>query len=274
MPCRASCCLLLVVALLGPGAREATGRPTRRGEAFTFRLRLGPIESGRARLAIAPPVPGPQGRQIHIVGEAEAVGLARVLTGLHDDYRLVLDADTLALRRLSLIEQGLRERTVTAEFHGPEADIQVQRPGDQRRITSRLPAPVRDPVAAFLVLRAARLADGDRLDLLVLDGTVLYEGHVEVVGRELLHAGGSQWPAIRLRCWGRRLQADGRPTDRPPREATLWLSDDRLRLPLRLQGETDLGLAQVELTSHEPPRRPLPPPRQLPGVQQRGPGLP
>lgn len=266
--------LLPLAALLITGAREAAGRPARRGEAFTFRLRLGPIESGRARLAIAPPVSGPEGRQIHVVGEAEAVGLARVLTGLRNNYRLVLDADTLALRRLSLVEHGLRERTVTAEFRGPEADIQVQRSGDQRHITSRLPTLVRDPVAAFLVFRAARLSDGYHLDLLVLDGAALYEGHVEVAGREPLHDGSTDRPAIRLRCWGRRLHTDGRPMDQPPREAALWLSDDALRLPLRLQVETDLGLAQVDLTSHEPPRRPLPLPRQLPGVQQKGQGSP
>lgn len=266
-----SAALLGLWLFLGPSPSPAAGgaRPAapRQGEAFTFSLRLGPIEGGRARLAITPP--GERGRErlVTVLGQAEAVGLARVFTQLRDDYRIVIDADTLMPRRMEIVETGLRERTVRADFAGERTVIQLS---SRARGESRLSGPrygqARDPVAAFLVMRAAPLRDGDRLDLVVLDGAALYDGHVDVVGREGLTIDGRERAAIRIRCTGRRI--DGKVLGKP-REATLWLSDDAARVPLRLVGETDLGEARVELTSHEAPRRPLPPPRRLPGVTER-----
>lgn len=258
---------------LGRGRGLARGAE-RRGEAFTFSLKLGTIEGGRARLAIAPPILKSGERMIHVVGEAEAVGLARVVTGLHDDYRLVLDADTLLPRRIELVETGLRSRKVIADLQGTRLSLDVTRADAQRRLQKVLPAEPRDPVAALLVMRAQPLRDGDRLEFLVIDGSSLYQGWVEVAGREPLQTAMGTRRAIRLRCRGRRVSSEGVVVpDRPVREATLWLSDDALRVPLRLQGETDLGLAQIELTSHEAPRRALPAPPRLPGVKAIARGL-
>src|SRR3569832_2296720 len=68
------------------GSTPAPARPAvpRLGEAFTFSLKfLGLFDAGRARLAIAPPVKVGTGWQINAVGEAEALGLAKAITGLH-----------------------------------------------------------------------------------------------------------------------------------------------------------------------------------------------
>ena len=71
----------------------------RQGDAFTFSLKfLGSIDAGRARFAVSPPMQSPAGPIIQVVAEAEAMGLAKLLTGLHEDYRLVLDATTLLPR--------------------------------------------------------------------------------------------------------------------------------------------------------------------------------
>lgn len=258
---------------LGTGRRPAQGAE-RRGEAFTFSLKLGSIEGGRARLAIAPPLSRGGERMIHVIGEAEAVGLARVVTGLHDDYRLVLDADTLLPRRIEIVETGLRSRKVIVEMMGTRLSLDVTKADSQQRLQKVLPAEPRDPVAALLVMRAQPLRDGDRLEFLVLDGAALYQGWVEVAGREPLRTALGTRRAIRLHCRGRRVSPEGVVVaDRPVREATLWLSDDALRVPLRMQGETDLGLAQVELTSHEAPRRAWPAPPRLPGVKAIARGL-
>jgi hypothetical protein len=90
-----------------------------------------------------------------------------------------------------------------------------------------------------------------------------------VVGREPLTTELGSYSAIRLLCRGERVDAQGRKLGRPVRQATLWLTDDPLRLPLRVEAQTDLGTGEFVLTSYEPARRPLLLPKQLQGITEQ-----
>lgn len=260
-------CLLLLPAAPARAAAEPEAEPSaRRGEAFTFSLKLGPIEGGRARMAIAPPHREGDRLLVNVVGEAEAVGLVKLLTRLRDDYRLVLDADTFLPRTIHVVETGLSQRTLNVELAGRKADILVTRKDAQRRLLGVLPVEVHDPVTALLALRAARLFDGDRLELVVLDGSAFYRGWIDVAGREELELPQGRRRVVRLSCSGERVNENGIKMNRPLRHGTIWLSDDAQRVPLRIEGETDFGKARFELTSYEPPKKALKAPAHLPGL--------
>lgn len=256
-----------------PTAASTSDRPpsTRLGEAYTFSLRfLGSVDAGRARLAIAPPTRSATGPVIHVVGEGEAVGFAKALTGLHEDYRLVLDAGTLLPRHMQFNETGMRTRTATLSMTGKKIDIHVKRPDSERRVTANLPSEPVEPVAVLLMLRAARLKDGDKLDLTFIDGAAFYQGTIEVVGREELQTAIGPRAAIKLSCTGERINEFGQKVpNRPPRKGTVWVSDDAERLPLRIEGESELGRAEFALTSYDLGRRPLPLPKKLVGMTER-----
>lgn len=255
----------------GPLTQQAWGQAARRrqGEAFTWSLRfLGVFEAGRARLAITPPQKTSKGLTIAAVGEAEALGLAKAITGLHDDYRLLLDANTFVPKRIDIVETGYRSRTVTIETEGKRLDILQRVPAPERRVQGLLPSEPLEPVAVLLQLRGARLADRDHLELIILDGTALYQGSIDVQGREDLTTTMGTQRAIKLACKGERIDINGRKVGRPPRTATLWLSDDERRLPLLVVAQTDMGNGQFELMSYEAGQRPLTPPRQFTGIAQ------
>lgn len=242
---------------------------------MTWSLRfLGVFEAGRARLAITPPQKTAAGWRVMAVGEAEALGLAKAFTGLHDDYRLVLDAATLAPKRIDIVETGYRSRTVTVQTDGNKLDILQREPQPERRINGVLPSAPLEPVAVLLQLRGARLKEGDHLELIILDGTALYQGTIDVEGREELTTAFGTHRAIKLACRGERIDINGRKTGRPPRTATLWLSDDPLRLPLLVTAQTDMGSGQFELTSHESGLRPVPIPKTFTGISERHAGAP
>jgi hypothetical protein len=277
---RAALSLGLVGGVLGgssgidPGrARAEAPRPAsnRQGEAYTFSLRfLGAVDAGRARLAIAPPIKSGPDSVINVVGEGEAIGFAKALTGLHEEYRLVLDAGTLLPRRMQFNETGMRIRTATLIMSGKKVDITVKRPDAERRVIATLPSEPVEPVAVLLMLRAARLKDGDKLDLTFIDGAAFYQGTIEVVGREDLSTAIGTRAAIKLACTGERINEFGQKVPgRPPRRGTVWISDDAERLPLRIEGESDLGRAEFALTSYDLGRRPLPLPKKLFGLVER-----
>jgi hypothetical protein len=239
---------------------EAQSAPrARQGEAYTFSLKfLGSVDAGRARLAVSPPTNGPSGPQISVVAEAEATGFAKVLTGLHEDYRLILDANTWMPRRMQLIESGLRIRTAIVDITDRRVEANSKMPTGERHLAGLLPTPPLEPIAVLMLLRAVRLQNGDKLQLIVMDGTAFYQGSMEVVGREEIAT--TLEPSTQ-----RAVKFPGR----PPRLATLWVTDNALRLPLRVEGETELGKAEFALTGYEPGRRPLVPPKQLVGIVEQ-----
>jgi hypothetical protein len=102
-----------------------------------------------------------------------------------------------------------------------------------------------------------------------MDGTAFYQGTMEVAGREDLTTELGTQRVIKLVCRGERINENGQKLARPPRTGTLWVSDDAARLPLRIEGETELGKAVFALTSYEPGRRPLQPPRKLTGITEQ-----
>lgn len=263
----------LLGALMVGGGRDAAaqaGPRARQGEAFTFSLKfLGSVDAGRARMAMSPPTAGPSGPLINIIAEAEATGFAKALTGLHEDYRLVLDATTWLPRRMHLVESGLRSRTATIEVTDRRIDIHVKQLNQERQWSGILPSQPLDPLAVLMLLRVARLRTGDKLALIVMDGTAFYQGTIDVVDREELNTAIGTRQAVKLLCRGERISETGVKLGRPPRTAMIWITDDAARLPLRVEGETDLGKAEFELTGYEPGRRPLVPPKKLVGIAEQ-----
>lgn len=268
--------LVLTSALLslctGPSQAQERGpapRPNRRAETFTYALTVGIFEGGRARMAIVPTALKDGRRTAAVAAEIEATGLAKVVTQQRDLYRLSYDADRLLPLRLQLTEEGMQERTLQIDFSGRTAALWLKQAQGERRLTGTQPLETRDPVTAFLVLRAAPLRDGDRIEMVLVDGSAFYKGRVTVEAHELLTLPEGPRPAIRVRCVGDRIDVHGTPLARPSRAATVWLSDDALRLPLRFVGETSFGQARFEMTSHQGPPLALPGAAamaQLPGL--------
>jgi hypothetical protein len=254
-------------ALAHPGARP--------GEAFTFKFSVGPIESGRARLSVGQPVVRRDGRRLIAAhGQAETAKWLQLIVKLDDDYKLVYDAGTILPETVESIERGVRERRIAARFDGRHVEVEIvaKRDGGKERHT--LPELARDPMSAFFALRAATLRDGDRLGFDVLDGAALWRARVSVHGRERvrLDADGEDAKsraAVRLDGDLRRIDDAGHELAMAGRTVRVWLSDDAERLLLKVEGDTDLGRASLEMTSWTPPttRRPrhetAPP---LPGI--------
>jgi hypothetical protein len=247
--------LFTILGLGGVPAAEAAGFTE--GEGMTFELQVGPIAAGRARLSVGAAV-GPRGRRLAAAhGDAHSAEWLRAIVKLDDDYQVVFDAERLLPRRTTTVETGLRTRTTTLKLEAERLEVDFQSPEEKwhdRRALTAPGGPARDPLTALFLLRAAALHDGDAIDFTVLDGAALYAARAKVERRETLARDEGPGAAIRIAIEARPIDDAGR-ADRtmPVRRIVMWLSDDARRLPYRIEGDSDIGKARVELTSYLPP---------------------
>ncbi len=112
-----------------------------------------------------------------------------------------------------------------------------------------------DMHTALLRTRLHPLNAGDRLCYVVYHDAYPYLARVEVVGRETLRLrNGTLHPAIRLRLDLQWIDRDGCLQEHKRfRGAYGWLSDDTLRLPLKIESEIFVGSVWVELERYLPP---------------------
>lgn len=244
------------VALLWRSAAEAAPAGFQAGERMTFSLSVGPIPAGRARLSVGLPVRKNGRRLVAVQGDAHSAEWLSFIARLDDDYQVILDADALTPTRVQIVETGVRERRITTDLDGARMALDFVSPKDQHKERRLLPGAPRDPMAALFALRAAPLRAGEVIELLVLDGPALYRAIARVVVRERITREEGPAAAIRIAITAQRIDDRAKPANLPQRHITIWLSDDDRRLPYRVEGDTDLGRASVELTSYSGPRAP------------------
>lgn len=107
---------------------------------------------------------------------------------------------------------------------------------------------LRDMAGALLLARSQTLADGETLDLAVFPGEWMYLVRVKVLGRDTLRWKGEQRKVIRC-----ALEIDWIDKDyslQPHKKfhrGTVWVSDDELRMPLRVEVKVFVGHVFAEL---------------------------
>lgn len=123
--------------------------------------------------------------------------------------------------------------------------VAVKPDGDRKRVrkrTYRRRCGIHDAVGLLLHLRTRKLEPGADVRAEVVVGRRLWRVTGRVEERQTCRTAAGDHPCIRLEGIARRT---GR---KEPVDLTLWLSDDRWRLPLRARVEHSLGDLELELT--------------------------
>lgn len=232
------------------------------GESMTWDVTFAGIEGGRARLAVGQ-VGNDEGRRLIVLhAEAESAGIAAVLAQAHDSVQSWIDVDSGIPTRTESTTTGsgkpfvVHSERVAGE---PVADVQIWsgKSGDTGvHKKTRLPTVhTHDPLSALLALRGWEAPRGGRVTVYSLGGVRVWRSVFTVEGREDLDGPLGRRAAIRIRGVSTRISpvtlVDD--TSKPARTFTVWLSDDRQRIPIRLTAHTELGDVVANATSYVPP---------------------
>lgn len=109
-------------------------------------------------------------------------------------------------------------------------------------------APVHDLFSAMLFVRSQKLEKGDNITLVAQPFATPYLIRIHVVDH-VLH---KQQPAIHLRLAMNKINRDTLQLDpykKMNREASLWLSNDKQRIPLELRASVFIGDVRATLTN-------------------------
>jgi hypothetical protein len=179
-------------------------------------------------------------------------GAARTLYKIDADYRTEVGAADFRSRGFTLTERYRRYRVEEkAEFPpgGARAWRETTRKGAKPPKWKNFYVPgLRDMAAAVLLARSQPLKKGDRLTLAVFPGDWMYCVRLKVEDREKINWRGQRRNAIRVALEIDRINKDYTLTPHKKfHHGTIWVSDDDLRLPLRIEVKVFVGHVFAEL---------------------------
>lgn len=231
--------------LADPGRLEDTGRILPEREVLRYRGGLGAIPAGRATVRLLR-----RDGRCETDAELGTTGLVSLLYGVDLRWRSeARESDILSLRwnLASGDEDGKRVEVRYWPDRGRA--ISVKRQGEKvetKRIEER---GLRDPLALLLALRRADLEPGRSFRSALFSEWHLYRADALVTSPERIRVPAGEFDTVRIRIDVTRVE-DGRTSD-TARALALWLTDDRYRVPVRLQVDSSLGRVTLELESLE-----------------------
>ena len=179
-------------------------------------------------------------------------GWARTLWKLDADYRCEVLEKDWKTQRMKLTENYRAYRTEEKAEFLPGG---VRSWRESTKANAKKPKwknfyidGIRDIAGALLLARSQSLSEGEVIRLAVFPGEWMYLVTVRVEGREKLSWRGSEKPVIRASLGIESIEKDySLKPHKKFQRGTVWVSDDELRIPLRIEVKVFIGSVFAEL---------------------------
>ena len=148
-----------------------------------------------------------------------------------------LSPDNLSLKKtVQTIREGRNHRNHEAIILGDSVAV-------SKKHTIKLTGKVYDPVAYVYFLRMQKLLEGNRYHFFSYGKTKMKEVIVDVMGIETIKV-----PAGTFKCFKiEPVSGDGRPLLKNNGAMRVWLSEDSLHLPIKIEQNTNIGTMVLKL---------------------------
>jgi hypothetical protein len=191
-------------------------------------------------------------------GNARTIGMARALWRYDVEYKTVDNAHSLMPIETSQ-EEVFRSKKVSTHLSFENTGVtRTRTDGNNPSTTKDFTFPrVFSLTAAMLYLRSQPMQEHDVYRVVVYPTTSPYLATLTVTGREKISLRPGTYQAIKMDL---QLSKVGKNLDLEPhkkfRKATVWLSDDADRLPLRIEAQIFVGsiFAELQSVKLDPPR--------------------
>jgi len=150
-----------------------------------------------------------------------------------------LASDDLSLKKtVQTIREGRYHRDHEARIFGDSLAI-------SKKNTIKLPGEVYDPVAYIYFLRMQQLLEGNRYRFYSYGKTKMKEVIVDVTGKETITV-----PAGTFKCFKvEPVSGDNKPLLKNNGVMRVWLTEDSLHIPIKIEQHTNIGTMVMKLKS-------------------------
>jgi hypothetical protein len=242
--------MLLLLAGALAGARCAAASPFAPGERLRFALRWEAIPAGEATLEVLPATEVGGEPAMHFRMTARTTPFIDTFYPVRDRIEGWTDlAVTRSLRYHKDQQEGSRRRRIVVDFDWREGTAQYANFGKRRDPIALLPGSL-DPLSAFYFTRGGDLGDGARIAAPVTDGRKNLMGSARVLRRERITVPAGTFDTLVLEPDLKDVGGVFRKS--PGASIHIWLTDDRRRMPVRLQSRVIIGRFVGELVAAEP----------------------
>ena len=195
----------------------------------------------------------PSENKFQLDGRGRTIGLVRALWKLDVNYQAAASAETLRPIETQQIEDYRSKKIAThlTFTNNGVTRARTEGKGGAEAKTRQFNFPdLFDLFSAMLYLRSQPLKDHSVYRVVVYPATNAYLATVTVIGREKISVHAESYSAIKLDLQLKRI---GKHRELEPhrkfRRATIWVSDDAERLPLRIEAQVFVGTVFAELQS-------------------------
>lgn len=231
-----------------PAAPSATRSeravPFKVGETLTYDVSWSNfLTAGTATITVREKKPSYGSTAYYIVAEAHPSSLLSRLYSLYYKADTLLDAYTLESQRGSVFSQeGGKTRFKATQFNRP-AGLAKYEVGTASVTTTdlKLAANTQDALAAIFMLRTMPLKVGSAITMPVTETGKMYRVRAVVQSQEAL-----QTSLGTIRAW-KIAPSITDPNGQTNDQATVWISDDARRLPLRIEAKLAVGSLNLAL---------------------------
>jgi hypothetical protein len=212
-----------------------------KGEKLTFRVHYGFLDAGEAVLSINENYDTLGGRLCyHVVGTGKSSGLLDPFFKVRDRYESVIDKEALVpwlfIRRVDEGGYKINETIVFNHFKNTATS---------GKGTYTVPEHIQDLVSAFFYARSIDFTNAKAGDVFpiqaFLDNEVI-PLNLKLIGREKIKSRKGTFSCLKFRP----LLQEGR-VFKEKEDMTVWISDDKNKIPIRVQAEILVGSIKMDI---------------------------
>jgi hypothetical protein len=217
------------------------------GEFFKFRVHYGFVTAGYATLNVKNS--SINGKDVyHVRGFGETVGVSKWFFKVEDDYQSYIDKEKdIPYRFIRKIDEGGYTKDVQIDFnHSTNKATVNDKKGNETNVFS-FPKETQDMISAFYFLRnkidADSIKEGDVLEMNMFFKKENYKFRLKFLGKEILD---TNFGRVRTLIFRPYVQS-GR-VFKEKESLTVWISDDKNKIPLLIQADLAVGSLKATLT--------------------------
>jgi hypothetical protein len=243
--------ILLFVSLIISGSsfagdtlndlRKINNEAFRPGEVLKFRIHYGILSAGEATLEVKQDLQKFGGRDCyHVIGTGKSVGAFDWFFKVRDRYESVVDQQAIVpwffVRRVNeggyIINQNVSFNHYTDSAKSEKATISI-------------PDNTQDLISSFYYARTIDFSKAKEGDVFPINGYIddeVFPMNLKFLGRETISSKKGKFRCIKLRP----MLQEGR-VFKEQEDMTIWVSDDKNKIPIRVQTDILVGSIKMDL---------------------------